>query len=216
MQDSTLNYGDPYRMQQAIPGTEGAPVRLSRLARSQGPVRLNAQGRPITPYVPKVRERLIHQGFDLGPVGVPLPPRRVLLSGPRRPRGPPSELQLAARARLASGESTQAWRAFVAARPGQTRDATVAQWRLAHPDKRHGSRRGGEHSRYMRLQRYASALGVPAVWESTRGLPGPGRLRSARTGNMYPGRWSSTQVAGHPYGSMWQDAAGLHGSGMVY
>jgi len=121
---------------------------------------------------------------------------------------------VAARAALADGSATAAWRQFLAQNKGQPRDAIVARWRLINPKmdkktglpKRYGASRGKEFMRYERLQAQAKALGVAPIWHSSEGLAPPARGK----------RYSSLEVAGKPYGSVWQDAAGLHGSGRVY
>jgi hypothetical protein len=153
--------------------------------------------------------KYIHTGYDAA--GFPLAPRLVA----RAPRmsGPPTPAQMAARARLASGQSTAAWRAFVAARPGQNRDVTVMEWRATHPKRQHVSK-GKEQYRYERLQRLSGALGLTPEWHSSRGHVVP-RAVSARTGKSYPVPFSRSMLAGHPYGSVWREGSVLHGSGRV-
>ena len=188
-------------------GRSGRTAVLSEAARSRGAT-LKTSRSGVTyvsyPYKPKPRQRLLHQGY--GPDGIPLAPAVIMIPGERPKRAVSMSVKAqTARARLADGSATAEWRAFLAQHKGKPRDWIVATWRLTHPKRTH-LRKGEELFRYERLRRQAKALGVAPVWHTSRGVPPP----------RFPKRWASVSVAGHPYGSVWSDAEGLHGSGMAY
>ena len=152
----------------------------------------------------KPRARYTHSGYDSA--GVPLPAGIEMLPPRTTPQRPPTMRQLAARANIR--EATAEWRAFVAQRPGQPRAAVVAEWRMHHPRKIPKYNTFGRESyRHQRLLESAAAQGLSPVWHSSQGMKPAFRKR-----------YSTLEIAGHPYASTWVDptTGTLHGSGMLY
>ena len=108
------------------------------------------------------------------------------------------------------GGPADQWRAFVASRPGISRDVLSAEWRASRPGVKRRApgglkpTQGREYKRYLKLQRDAAKAGVAAIWETSQGA------------QPFANRPRKLMISGHPYGYQWSDAAGLHGSGRVY